>query len=288
MEDTDDVVDAFLIDRETGIGSILQNGDDFFPAVVYINGCHIHPGRHGLGSGYIRKIYGISDQLALVLFQDILFFCRFYDGGKLLHLLFRVLFDLFPFERGRQKGDQKDHDPDQGPEQDHQSPDGVGIADSLAAGVLFGGDLWNGLSEDDHGHGNDGCGDPGIFIVSGDQDDRYGAQRRAGDIDQVVADQDGTQGVIEMGGYIEGQSCLFIALVPFAFQTHGIAGGIGHLGARKESGEIDAEDDAGNDNDSDHASSPPFVSASILSAGSFTETRRMRLCSILATDTFRS
>ena len=112
-------------------------------------------------------------------------------------------------------------------------------------GSFFRCDLGDRLPEDNDRNGYDQGRGPGVMVFARDQNDRDGSQRGTGYVDQIVADQDGAQGIIKMLGNKQGQSGPPAAGLLFILQPHAVAGGIGHLRAGEKAGQDDAQDNAG-------------------------------------------
>ncbi len=133
-------------------------------------------------------------------------------------------------------GDQvhKPHD-DKGdrPQDKHEGADRNGEGPGKPGRVFFGRDLGHGLAEDDDRNCDDQGGDPGEFFAQ----DRHHGQRSQGGcgyVDQVVAHQDGGQGVVIALPDPDGQAGLLVPVVPGVLQADAAAGGKGHLRGREK------------------------------------------------------
>ena len=282
VQHADDVVDAVLIDRQAGIGRILNLRKNIIPVVVDVNGLHIHARGHDLGGGNVGKVDRRLHKLGLVFVEDFLVLGGFNDGLQLFHSLVGILVLLRLHTHGDQL-DQQHHQPDQREEHDHQAADHIGVSQSNAVGVFLGGDLGDRFTEDDDQQRQDQRCQPGIAVGVQQEDHQHGGQRRGRDIDQIVADQDRAERVVKASGDLQRDPGPLRAVVTHVLQAQFIAGGIGHLTGREKGGQRQTNNNADDHKGDRHASPPP----SCCSERSRTRSLRMRLCSISDTVTCR-
>ena len=279
MQRADYMIDGSFIHGNPGIAGPFDDGEDFLPAVVDVDRDYVHPGRHGLGGGNIRKIDGRLNQLALVFVDDGFILRRVDQGGQLLHLLLRLLLGLFAGEGLQDQVDQPHNRPDGQPEQDHQSTQRVGVLHGDPVGALLGRDLRDRFPEDDDRDGHQGGGQSAVVFVPRQQEGAGGRHGGGRDIHQVVPDQDGPQGVVKPIDNPQGHGGLPVAGFLFVFQPQPVAAGIAHLRPGEKVAQHNAEHDSHDQQKRRHF----FSSFSAAFSGSRNMAFRIRLCSIRAT-----
>ena len=141
-------------------------------------------------------------ELALLLVDDALIFRCLNNGGEFLFLLFRILLYL-TLHRQSDQIHQPHHDENERPQNNHQETYRICVLLGINIRAFFGCDLRNRFTEYDDGNRDQDSGDPCILICTRYEDDRYRPQRRAGDVDQIIADQDRPERIIKVLGYIE-------------------------------------------------------------------------------------
>ena len=214
---------------------------DLLPRVVDVDRDDVHARRHDFRGGYIREIDRRADKFRSILVQDIFVLGDIDHRVQLLQSRVTVCIFNIRQEVGDQI-DQTDHDKGDRLEDDHQRPDGIREGKREPRGVLLGCDLGNGLAKDDDCHCYSRCRYPGV-LLSQRQHDRDRSHGGRGDVDQVVAYENGGQCVVEFVGDPDRKSCLFISVVALVLKPHFIACGIGHLRCGEKGREHDADND---------------------------------------------
>ena len=276
VEDANDVVNAALVDRDPGESGLTGSVIDLLAAVLDIHGHDVHPGCHDLGGADLVEVQSVLQQLTAVLVQDVLILGGLDDGLQLLHGV--VLLAVFlPLQGQGHEADKSHHQKRQGLEDDGQEAHRPGKGQRETVGVLLRHDLWHGLAEDDNADRHDDSGDPGILLSEGGNGDER-AQGGDGDVHEIVADEDGGEGIVVMVDDPDRQGRQTGTVLSLIFQADAVGGGERHLSAGKERGEGQADERP--DKIGGHASSLP-------SGRRWMRSCRMRRCWTFSTVTRR-
>lgn len=215
-----------------------------------------------------------------VLVEHVLVLGSLDDRLQLLRgSLLRVAVTGVAAQRARDQVHKTDHEPDHGIEHDRQRADDIGIAQGDAVGVLLGDDLRHRLAEDDDQQRQHDRGHPRPLFAR-EQDHDHGTERRRGDVDQIVADENGTQGTVIVVEDADGCPGTAAAVLSGVFQPQTVGRRIGHLRRGEERGQRDQHDERDKIPHDAHAGSPPFsgaASAAAASSGSSGSRRTMSL-----------
>lgn len=243
-------------------------------------GDHVDAGGHGLARADVGKVERGAQQLAAVLVEHVLVLGSLDDRLQLLRgSLLRVAVTGVAAQRARDQVHETDHEPDHGIKHDRQRADDIGIAQGDAVGVLLGDDLRHRLAEDDDQQRQHDRGHPRPLFAR-EQDHDHGAKRRRGDVDQIVADENGAQGTIIVVEDADGCPGTAVAVLSGVFQPQTVGRRIGHLRRGEERGQRDQHDERDKIPHDAHAGSPPFsgaASAAAASSGSSGSRRTMSL-----------
>ena len=113
-----------------------------------------------------------------------------------------------------------------------------------ALGILLGQALGRDLAEDQHHNGDDGGGDHRAVLQAQALGKEHGGQRGGGQVDDVVAHQNGGQQVVILVHQPEGQGGPAVAGVGLALQADAVERGKGGL----RGGEIGGQNHQNNQN----------------------------------------
>ena len=285
VQETDDIVHAAGVDRQAGIRRIVDDAHDLVPVVVDVDGDHVDAGGHGLARADVGKVERGAQQLAAVLVEHVLVLGRLDDRLQLLRGgLLGIAVAGIAVQRARDEVHEPDDEPDHGVEDDRQRADDIGIAQGDAVGVLLGDDLRHRLAEDDDQQRQHDGGHPRPLLAR-EQDDDHGAERRRRDVDEVVADEDGAEGAVEMVEDADGRFRAAVAVLGGVFEPQAVGRRIRHFRRGEERRQRDQHDERGKIPHDAHAGSPPFSgtasagAASSVSSGSRrTTSLTMRFC----------
>ena len=259
VQKSDDVVHAAGVDRKTGIRRIVDDAHDIVPVIVDIDGNHVHAGSHGLTRADVGKVERGAQQLAAILVEHVLVLGCLDDRLQLLRGgLLGVTVAGVAVQGARDEVHEPDDEPDDGVQNDRQRADDIRVAQSDAVGVLLGDDLRHRLAE---------------------------AERRRRDVDEVVADEDGTEGAVKMVEDADGGLRAAAAVLGGVFEPQAVGRRIRHFRRGKERGQRDEHDECNKIPHDAHAVSPPFsgaasagASASVSSGSRRTMSLTMRFC----------
>ena len=193
MDHAHDVVHRLLVDGQAGIAALGKEGGDLLLTAALLR-CHqVHPGSENLPHLQVVELDGRPDQLALVLVQSSLVLRLVHHGHQ---LLFRDSVGLRAAEHPGQQLLPLAEQEVQGRKHHHEQPQqGGGKHSEFLRGLLgqtFGGYLSKNQNDNGQGHGGHG----GAVLVEqvGTQHSGNGCR---GDVDNVVADQNGGQQLAE-------------------------------------------------------------------------------------------
>ena len=114
VDDTDDLIDFFLIYRDSRKAGLFEDLRQFLFGAVYIDGDHFGPRRHNFFCGQLVELDGVLDELAPLLI-DPAAGLGFFDHGQDLVIRDGILFvqleqfgdQLLPLAEN--KGDRRQH-----------------------------------------------------------------------------------------------------------------------------------------------------------------------------------
>ena len=274
VQKSDDVVHTAGVDRQAGIRRLVDDAQDLVPVVIDVDGDHVDAGGHGLACADVGKVERGAQQLAAVLVEHVLVLGGLNDRLQLLRGgLLRITVAGVAAQRARDEVHEADHKPDHGIEHDRQRADDIGVAQGDAVGVLLGDDLRHRLAEDDDQQRQHDRGHPRPLLAR-EQDHDHGAERRRGDVDQVVADEDGAQRAVVVVEDADGGPGAAAAVLGGVFQPQTVGRRIRHLRRGEECGQRDQHDQRDKIPHDAHAGSPPFSGAASAGASVSSGSRR--------------
>ena len=220
VDDTDDTVDTVLIDQqagETGGGKCLGH---LFGGGIDADGLEIHAMRENILCGEVTEFHGISQQLALFLVKTAVLLDLFNKGQQLF--LRHGLFFLGGYDaigkflpKAEDKGKRKQKLRNE--VNDRCGEHSKGIRSVLCQ--TLGGDLTENEHEHRYDRGRDRCAEAGIAVVCKERDKNHRGNGREGDVDDVVADEDGGDEPVVFLVKLQGKLCFFVALVRKHLET---------------------------------------------------------------------
>ena len=225
------VIHVLVADQKPGEIAGQEGVDHLFHAGSVVHRNHVHTGDQDLLCDAVAELNGRADQLALVLVQTALLLCLCHHGNQLvpgdagvLLVLAQTLDRICPQAKQRRQRPQQRH------QQLYHRGDGHGKPFRSGLGKALG----RHLRENQHQQGDDAGGNRGAVdrIKPGEQ---QGADGGSGDIDDIVADENGGEELVIVLMQGERPLCFFVPVLCPASQTYHIQGGKSGFRGGKES-----------------------------------------------------
>lgn len=122
--------------------------------------------------------------------------------------------------------------------------------------------------------------DTHVHCIAREQDDDHGAERRRRDVDEVVADEDGAEGAVEVVEDADGRFRAAVAVLGGVFEPQAVGRRIRHFRRGEERRQRDQHDERGKIPHDAHAGSPPFSGAASAGAASSVSSGSRRTTSL--------
>ena len=234
MDDTDDVVDGAMIDRQAGVTRLRKGLRQFFQRDIIRHRHHIHTGGQDLFHLHVIELDGAADQLTLAVGQLTVVLSLADHGHQLalgdgvaLAAVNKMVQQPFPLaEQPCQRG--KHH---------HQQAEHRRNCGSYRFRHLLGQALGAHLAEDQHHDGQHDGGDRSTPLCTQHLGENDGADRGCGNVHDVVAHQNGGQELIVFFCHCQHTGGRAVAIVGPAFQADLIQGRKCGLGCGEKGGE---------------------------------------------------
>ena len=159
MQDTDDMVQVLVIDRNPGEPGVAERVRGLFNRRVVLQGGHVHPGRHDVRRVLVVELDGGTDQFALFLL-DVALGLGFIDHGH--QFIFNLALFLLRLDHLRQQLPPQGEQPVQGAQHGNQdadhAADGHGVFLRLLLSQRLGADLAQEQHQHRHHHGRNSGG----------------------------------------------------------------------------------------------------------------------------------
>ena len=241
MDHADDVVDVLMVHRQPGVTALGEGLSDVVHGVGVLHRHDVHAGGEDLIHLHIIELDGGADELALVLVQPALDLGLVHHGHQLF--LGDAAVPLLVKYHGQQLFQQAEQEVHRGKDH-HENPHNGSGEHGKALGILLGQALGRDLAKDQHHNGDDGGRDHRAVLQPQALGEEHGGQRGGGQVDDVVAHQNGGQQVVVLVHQPEGQGGPAVAGVGLALQADAVEGGKGGL----RGGEIGGQDHQNNQN----------------------------------------
>ena len=232
MNDAHDVVDVRSVDQQAGKAAFSKDAGNLLRRSVCRHRLQVHPVGEDILGVPVSEFNGGTQQLVFVLVQAALLLDLVHQHQKLLlgHGAFAAGPDHPPhqlFQLGKQprKGRKHPHDRPEKGGGEHGEPFRTFL------GQAFGCDL----AENQHHHGGHRGGHRGAAVAQ-QMDEQQRAKGGEGDVDDVVADENGGEHFVILLGQGAGQGGPFVALFRKDPQTGPVQGGKSGLGSGKIGG----------------------------------------------------
>ena len=224
MHHADDVVDGLVIHRQAGVAALGKGVGQFVQRNIVGHRHHVHTGGQHFLHFHIIKFDGGADQLAFPVGEFPVIFRLTHHGEQLgigdhivLAAVEKAVQQLFPAaEQKIQRGEQGDEYIEDGRTDDRKF-----FRHFL--GEALGGDL----AKNQHQHRDDHSGHRGAILPAAQPDKQHRAEGGHGNVDNVVADEDGGQQVVVAFGERQHLFGLLVAGIRPAFQANLVERGIG-------------------------------------------------------------
>ena len=230
MDHAHDVVDAVVVDGETGIAALHKERGRLLHGGGVGDGHQIHTGSEDLGHFQIVELDGVADQIALMLVQAAFILCLIHHAHQLL------LGDAVALSGAEHLGEQplplREQEVGRGQDDDQQAKQRGGDH-GPALRILLGQALGGDLAEDQDDDGQDNGGDSGTADVVDQLDEQHRADGGGHVVDDVVADEDGGQQAVIVLRQLQRAGGPAVAVVRFVLQTDAVERGKGGLGCGK-------------------------------------------------------
>ena len=251
MEDAHDLVDAVLVDQQTGEAGFLEELTDLLHGGLDVEALQIHAVGQDILGLLLGEVDGVAEQVALLVVDGALLLDLLHQHEQLL--LGHLAVGLNTEDLGHQLGPQGEEEAEGNEDPDEELHEGRrehGKALGAILGDGFGGDL----TEDQHDHGDGGGGDQGavavgeglILGVHAQGDDEHRGDGGQQDVDQIVTDEDGGDQAVVVLAELEGEGSALVALVDHGLELGLAQGRKGSLSGGKVSGHQEAH---GHDDD---------------------------------------
>ena len=220
------VIQAVLIHRQAGVAALGEHGAHLVHGGVPGHGGDLHAGGKDIAHLQVAELDGRADQLALVLVQTALVLRLRHHGDELLFGDARVVGgaddtaeQALPL--GEQEVQRRQH------RQQHPQQRGRGHGKGL--GALLGDGLGGYLAEDQHGHRQHHGGHGGAVALAHQIREEHGAHGGGGDVDDVVADEDGGEQAVIVLRHAQRQRRAAVSCFRLALEADLVEAGKGGL-----------------------------------------------------------
>ena len=243
MDDADDVVNAVVINRQTGVAALHKQGGRLLHGCVVLHRYQVHPGSENLGHLQIVKLDGIADEIALVLVQTALVLRlvhhahQFFFGNTVLSAVAE--------HQGQQALPLGKQEVKRSKEQ-YEHPQERGRKHGKGLRVFLGQALGGNLAENQDHDGEHRGGHRGTPHIVDELDKKHRADGGGHVVDDVVADEDGRQKLVIVLRQVQGALGSPVPVVRPVFQADAVERGKGRLGGGKIGGHHHKKNQGGN------------------------------------------
>ena len=232
MNQTDDVVDGAFINRDSGNLAGFGKLQNLLPAVLDIQRDHIHTGGDDFLYLDFVKLQRRLDKVALVFLEHALLLDGFDDIFELL-LGDRRLVVLSSGQTGHQSG-QGTERCREGLKDGHQEANRAADNHRQRIRIVFGIVFGQNLTEDQYNNRHDNRGNCRALVRAEQDGEDDSGKRGRGDIDNVVADENGGNHPLIIFRNTQSPRRLFVAVFLQTLQANLVHTGQGSFGAREK------------------------------------------------------
>ena len=235
MENAHDLVDALLVNQQTGEAGLLEDLTDLLHGSLDVKALQIHAVGQDILGLLLGEVDGVTEQVALLV----------VDGALLLNLLHQheqlflghFVVSLDTEDLGYQLCPQRENEADGNEDPNKELHEG-GREHGESLGAVLGDGLGGDLTEHQHHNGDHGGGDQGSVIVGKDlilpihaqSDDKHRSNGGQKNVDQVVADENGGEQAVVVLAELEREVGTLVALLDHGLElglTQGRKSGFG-------------------------------------------------------------
>ena len=187
-----DVVHRLVVDGDAGVACLSEEGGQLLHGALLVGGGEVHPGGEQVGHLQVVEGNGVADQVALVLVQAALGLGLVHHAHQLL--LGDAVVPPGPEDLAHQPLPLAEQKVQRGEEHHEQLEQRLGEHGEVLRALLgqaLGGDLPEDQNDDGEGH----RGHRGAVLVE-PPGAQHGGHGGGGDVDNVVADEDGGQQLV--------------------------------------------------------------------------------------------
>ena len=251
MDDAHDLVDAVLVDQQTGEAGFLEEPTDLLHGGLNVKALQVYAVGEDILGLLLGEVDGVTEQISLLVVDGALLLDLLHQHEQLL--LGHLIVGLDTEDLGYQLGPQGENTAE-GNEDPYEELHEGRREHSEALGAILGDGFGGDLTEHQHHDGDGGGGDQSAVIVGeglilavnaqGDHEHRGDGGQK--DVDQVVTDEDGGQQSVIVLAQLKSQGGTLVALLDLGFELGLAQGREGGFGGGKVSGHQEAR---GHDDD---------------------------------------
>ncbi len=204
-----DMIRVTVIDRDPGKHGCLESGKQFLVGGVYGHGGHLNAGDHDILGDRIAEIKYVIDQLPLLGLDHAALVAYVHIGFKFFLCNAEIVAVGADVQQPQDPvGDPVDHE-DDGGQDAHQHTDDAAVEQGDPLGVLHGPGLGDDLTKHQDGQGK--CaGHKADGVTAPGSDRKCGSDRRCGQVDDIIADQNGAEHFAILIQYAQNSDCSFV------------------------------------------------------------------------------
>ena len=235
VDNAHDLIDAVLVDQETGEAGLLKELADLLHGGLDVKALQIHAVGEDVLGLLLGEVDGVAEQISLLVVDGALLLNLLHQHEQLL--LRHLVVGLDTEDLGHQLRPQGE-DTAEGNEDPHKELHEGGREHGKALGAVLGDGLGGDLAEHQHHYGDGGGGDQGavavgkglILAIDAEGDDEHRGDGGQKDVHQIVADEDGGQESVVVLAQLQRQGGSLVALLDLGLEL-GLAqsreGGLG-------------------------------------------------------------
>ena len=243
VDDADDIVNAVVINRQTGVAALYKQGGRLLHGEVVLHRNQVHTGGEDLGDLQVVELDGVADEIALVLVQTALVLGLVHHA----HQLFfgDAVLTAVTEHQGQQALPLGEQEVGRG-EKHHQDPQQGGGQHGNGLGVFLGQALGGDLAENQDHHREHCGGHRGTPDIVDELDKQHRADGGGHVVDNVVADEDGGEELVVVLRQVQGALGPPVTVVRLVFQADAVKRGKGRLCGGKIGGHHHEKNQGGN------------------------------------------